>query len=77
MIEGSMRITLPLSEMTVQDKLQVMDEIWADLPKHEADVSSPSWHQELLSLSAAKVERGESQFRDSASVKEALQKRFT
>ena len=54
-----------------------MDEIWADLPKHEADVSSPSWHQELLSLSAAKVERGESQFRDSASVKEALQKRFT
>ncbi len=71
-----MQFTLPLSEMTVQDKLQVMDQIWEDLLSHEQDVSSPSWHQDLLAARTARVESGESRFIDFATVKEDVQKRF-
>jgi len=76
MIEGNMRITLPLSEMSVQDKLEVMNQIWEDLLKQEEEVSSPSWHQDVLIARAARVERGESQFKDFAAFKEDVQKRI-
>jgi putative addiction module component (TIGR02574 family) len=42
------RVDLPLSELTVAQKLHLMEAIWDDLTKHEHALESPSWHEEVL-----------------------------
>lgn len=41
-------LELPLAEMTVSEKLHVIETIWEDLARDEKQVESPDWHfQEL------------------------------
>ncbi|MFC1835663.1 addiction module protein [Thermodesulfobacteriota bacterium] len=42
------RIDLPLSELTLAQKLHLMEIIWDDLIRHEQTFESPSWHEEVL-----------------------------
>ncbi len=44
-----MAVTLPLDTMSIEDKLQTMEFIWDDLCKKEDSISSPSWHEAILS----------------------------
>jgi len=41
-------ITLPLEKMTVAEKLDLIELIWADLAKNPDDIPSPDWHREYL-----------------------------
>lgn len=43
-----MTIDMALARMTVAEKLQAMELIWADLSKEPASVPSPTWHNEIL-----------------------------
>jgi hypothetical protein len=43
-----MQITLPLDKMSVEEKLRLMDEIWADLLKNEDQIPIPEWHLDIL-----------------------------
>jgi len=52
-------VNLPLDKMTVEEKLQVMEEIWDDLSGRAEGVPSPSWHGEVLAEREQAVERGE------------------
>ena len=40
--------TLPLEEMTVKEKLQVMEELWSDLCCNQNQIPVPQWHKDLL-----------------------------
>jgi putative addiction module component (TIGR02574 family) len=42
------RIDLPLSELTVAQKLHIMETIWDDLARHGEILESPDWHEEIL-----------------------------
>jgi putative addiction module component (TIGR02574 family) len=42
------RVELPLSKLTLAQKLDLMEAIWDDLAKHEESLESPHWHQEVL-----------------------------
>jgi hypothetical protein len=42
-----MNATLPLEKMTVAEKLQAMEELWADLSRDES-LESPAWHGKIL-----------------------------
>jgi putative addiction module component (TIGR02574 family) len=42
------RVDLPLSELTLAQKLHLMEAIWDDLAKHEQTLESPHWHEEVL-----------------------------
>lgn len=42
-----MNAALPLEKMTVAEKLQAMEELWADLSRDE-NFESPAWHEEVL-----------------------------
>jgi Putative addiction module component len=42
------RIDLPLSQLTVAQKLHIMEAIWDDLAKHGQTLESPHWHEEIL-----------------------------
>lgn len=41
-------VDLPLSELTVAQKLHLMEALWDDLAKDEETLESPDWHEEVL-----------------------------
>lgn len=42
------RIDLPLSELTLAQKLDLMEALWNDLTKREDELESPQWHERVL-----------------------------
>ena len=42
------RVDLPLSKLTLAQKLDLMEALWEDLAKNEKTLESPSWHEEVL-----------------------------
>jgi len=57
-----MNITLPLKQMTTEEKLQMMEAIWDDLCQHADTLPSPEWHRELLAEREEAIARGDEQF---------------
>ena len=53
-----MVLELPLKEMTTQDKLVVMEQLWDNLCRSPEDVLSPAWHGEILSVREGEVREG-------------------
>jgi len=43
----TMTVDLQLAQMTVADKLQAMELLWADLSKDPAQFVSPDWHADV------------------------------
>lgn len=43
-----MAIAIPLENMSVEEKIQVMETIWDDLCHNADDMQSPSWHEDVL-----------------------------
>ena len=54
------RVNLPLSQMTLAQKLDLMEMLWDDLSQNEQTLDSPAWHEAVLkereeALNAGKV----------------------
>ncbi len=43
-----MTYTLPLTTMSVSEKIQMMETLWENLTQQSQDITSPTWHQDLL-----------------------------
>jgi len=72
-----METTLPLDKMTVAEKLQAMEEIWADLSRNESQIESPAWHGDILRERDAKVKSGRGKFIGWETAKKQLRKKLT
>ncbi len=59
-----MDVTLPLDQMTIAEKLRVLQEIWEDLCHMSEDVPSPSWHADVLRAREERIRQGKSEFVD-------------
>ena len=59
-----MGITLPLAEMTVEEKLEVMEKIWVDLTAGGNDIKPPEWHAVILAMREKSIEDGTDEFID-------------
>lgn len=59
-----MNITLPLKDMTTEEKLQVMETLWDDLSRNAGELAPPAWHGEVLAEREAAIARGEATFAD-------------
>ncbi len=59
-----MNISLPLEQMSIEEKLQVMETIWDDLSRRAESLAPPPWHGKVLEAIEAAVERGEESFDD-------------
>lgn len=59
-----MTISLPLDQMSVEEKLQVMEAIWDDLSQRADEMQPPAWHGKVLEALEAAIERGEETFED-------------
>ena len=42
------RVDLPLSKLSVAQKLYLMETLWADLTRDEKKLKSPAWHESVL-----------------------------
>jgi len=42
------RVDLPLSKLSVAQKLHLMETLWADLTRYEKKLKSPAWHETVL-----------------------------
>ena len=56
--------TLPLHEMTLEEKLQTMEALWEDLSRNPDTLESPSWHEDVLRERQQRLSDGESSFMD-------------
>jgi hypothetical protein len=59
-----MSIRLPLHEMTVREKLAVMESLWEDLSRSPEDIESPEWHGKILDERRRRVDEGTANFVD-------------
>ncbi len=63
-----------IDQMSLEERLQAMELLWASLSRDPQGVPSPAWHEEVLQSRLAKVERGEGEFLSVSELKERLQK---
>ena len=72
-----MPVTLPLNEMSVSEKLQLMEVLWADLSRNPDAVESPDWHREVLEDRERRIDAGEARFSDWEQAKADIRKRVS
>ena len=59
-----MPVSLPLSEMTLEEKLQAMEALWEDLSRDPDTLESPAWHEDVLREREERLATGETEFVD-------------
>ena len=59
-----MAVNFPLGEMSVEEKLELMEAIWIDLSQDPDRLESPTWHKDVLEETEKRVESGEAVFSD-------------
>ena len=59
-----MPINLPLKDMTLQEKLAVMESLWEDLARTPETIESPAWHKDILDERRRRLAEGQSRFVD-------------
>lgn len=64
--------SLPLKEMTVQEKLSAMELLWDDLARDPESVKSPEWHKTVLDGRRQRAVDGLAQFQDWATAKDKI-----
>jgi len=72
-----MDITLPLDQMTTAEKLRAMEALWADLSRHEEEIESPPWHEQILKEREDRVRSGQETLIDWETAKKQLRDRLT
>jgi len=71
-----MQFTIPLKQMSVEDKLQAIEEIWADLADTPENVPSPHWHADVLRAREKRISEGKSHFLDIADAKRGVREQI-
>ena len=63
-----------VEQMSLEERLQAMELLWASLVRTPDAVASPGWHEQVVATRLAKVERGKGEFLTIPQLKERLQK---
>jgi hypothetical protein len=70
-------VTLPLKEMTLQEKLAAMESLWEDLARTPEAVESPAWHKDILDERRQRLAEGKSRFVDWETAKAEIRKKLS
>lgn len=71
------QISLPLEKMTVTEKLEVMELLWADLRRTSEMLPTPEWHKELLANRRKAFVNGETGYTDWETAKQEIRNRVS
>lgn len=63
-----------IQQLPRQEKLRLMEALWADLSRNEAEVESPAWHADALRETAERAARGEEKILDWEQAKAKLRR---
>ena len=55
-------MTINLNEMTTEEKLKAMEELWDDICRNVPDLSSPKWHGNILKKREEVLKEGKDRF---------------
>ena len=72
-----MLVTLPLNDMTVSEKLQLMETLWEDLSRNPDAPECPEWHRDVLEERERRIASGEARFSDWEEAKADIRKRVS
>lgn len=59
-----MPFNLPLKDMSLHEKLSIMESLWEDLSRTPDAIESPAWHKDVLDERRQRVTEGTAQFID-------------
>ena len=71
-----MHAAIPLEQMSVEEKLQAIEEIWADLARTPEQLPAPAWHAEVLQVREQRITEGRSRFLDIEEAKKAVREQL-
>lgn len=71
---STMDATLDLEQMTVPDKLRLMEALWQNLAACEQEIPSPVWHGAVLAERDRLLESGDDSFIPWESAKQELRR---
>ena len=71
-----MDTVLPLDRMTVEEKLRVMEALWADLSRKADSLESPAWHADVLRERDQRVSDGKETYLHWEDAKRELRNRL-
>ena len=67
-----MNFGLPLDKMTIEEKLHVIEVVWADIKKTEDQIPIPEWHLEILREREELLAGGKTDFVDLQTMKQLV-----
>ena len=71
------RIDVSLSELTLSEKLDLLEAIWADLSRNEDTLESPAWHEAILKDREAALAAGEATVSDWDEARERIRRKVS
>ena len=69
-----MKVELPLSEMSVAEKLHAMEALWADLCRNAPEEAAPEWHLQILQEREQRLAAGQEEVLDWEEAKRRLRR---
>ena len=72
-----MSVNLPLKDMTILEKLAVMESLWKDLSRTTDAIESPAWHKDVLEERRQRTSQGHTTFSDWETAKADIRKRLS
>ena len=71
-----MQLVIPLNKMSIADKVEAMEAIWADLARNASNVPSPAWHADVLRGRENRIADGSAHFLNIDEAKLAVRERI-
>ena len=71
-----MPAAVPIEQMTVLEKIQLLEALWADLSLHAETVELPAWHGQILRETGERVAGGKETALKWETAKRELRERF-
>lgn len=72
-----MHSTVDVKQMSVTEKLGLMEALWDELCRREEEIPVPDWHKELLDERQRQIEEGKATFTDWETAKQRIAKRIS
>jgi len=68
--------TLLIEQLSLADKLLLMERLWTGLSRRAGDIPSPDWHGDILKEREAAIREGRAAFVEWDDAKQRLRERY-
>ncbi len=72
-----MPVDLPLHQMTLPSKMELLEALWDDLSRTPDKLESPDWHREVLEERRQRLQSGEETLSDWETAKQDIRRRVS